>query len=359
MAQFFLRPQAAQVAAWKSENLKLSGREDTNSLKALSLQERLRRDMTVARKQYVAGLVFGVCLAGALCNGQDLTPRAYVITPNHSNAIILTYNFSSGGLLFDNSVPITDATASLHVPIISYYHSLSFFGRSANITASLPYGVGHFQGKFLDNESKLYRSGLLDSVFRFSVNIKGGPAMSARDYQFWRQRTILGVSLKIVAPTGQYDPTKLVNNGSNRWAFKPEFGYSERWGHWLLDAYGAAWFFTTNPEFWSHNAFFPETRTQSEAPVGAFEGHLSYNIKPRLWVSLDGNFWFGGRTTVGGAENVNTYQKSSRIGATASIPLTEHQSLKVSYNNGAYVLYGGNYQSVSVAWQYWWLGKPQ
>jgi hypothetical protein len=315
--------------------------------------------MVLVRKRHAAGLLLGICVAAAFCHAQDLTPRAYVISPTHSNAVILTYNFSDGGLLFDNSIPITDATARLSVPIFSFYHSLSFFGRSANITASLPYGVGHFQGKFQDNETKLYRSGLLDSFFRFSVNLRGGPAMSAKEYQSWQQRLILGVSLKIVAPTGQYDPTRLVNNGSNRWAFKPEFGYSERWGHWVLDAYAGAWFFTTNPDYWSHNSFFPGTRSQSEAPTGSFEGHLSYNIKPRLWISLDGNYWFGGPIAINGIENINTYQKSSRIGVTASIPLTKHQRLKISYNDGAYVLYGGNYQTVSVAWQYDWLGKPK
>jgi hypothetical protein len=313
----------------------------------------------MVRKRHSAGLLFGVCLAAALCHGQDLTPRAYIITPVHSNAVILSYDFSDGGVLFDNSVPITNATATLDVAILSYYHTLSLFGRSANITVSLPYGVGHFQGKFLDNETKLYRSGLLDSFFRLSVNIKGGPAMSVREYESWHQKTIFGMSLRVVAPTGQYDPKKLINNGSNRWAFKPEFGYSERWGPWLLDAYAGVWFFTANPEFWSHNSFFPGIRTQTEAPVGSFEGHLSYNIKPRLWVSLDGNFWFGGRTTVNSIENVNTYQKNSRVGVTASIPVTKHQSLKISYSNGDYVLYGGNYQSVSVAWQYSWLGRPK
>ena len=54
----------------------------------------------------------------------------------------------------------------------------------------------------------------------------------------WHQKTLLGVSLKVVAPTGQYDPTKLINLGANRWAFKPELGLSRRWGHWVLDAYG-------------------------------------------------------------------------------------------------------------------------
>ena len=86
---------------------------------------------------------------------------------------------------------------------------------------------------------------------------------------------LLGASLKIIAPTGQYDPTKLINWGINRWAFKPEFGYSQRWGNWVLDGYAGVWFYTTN------NAFFdiPVPKPQTEAPVGSFEGHLSHDFK--------------------------------------------------------------------------------
>ncbi len=303
-------------------------------------------------------LAFAAACPLRALRAQDLAPRAYVITPVHSNAVTSTYSFSNGGLLFNNVLPVTNATATLHISILSYVHSLNFFGRSANILASVPYGVGHFQGTFMDNETKLYRSGLLDSVFRFSVNLRGGPAMSVKEFQSWQQKTIIGVSLKVVAPTGQYDGTKLVNNGSNRWAFKPELGYSQRWGHWVLDAYGAVWFFTTNPEFWSHNSFFPGTQSQSQAPIGAFEGHLSYDVKPRLWISLDGNFWFGGSTTLNGMENSNTLQKNSRIGVTASVPVTKHQSFKVSYSNGDYVRFGGNFQNISAAWQFSWLGRP-
>ena len=126
-----------------------------------------------------------------------------------------------------------------------------------------------------------------------------------------------------------------------------------------MDAYGAVWFFTTNQEFFSHNQFFPGTQTQSESPVVAFEGHLSYDFKSRLWVSLDANFWHGGETSLSRATNPVTVQKDSRIGVTAAIPITTHQSLKISYNNGAYINYGGNYQSLSVAWQYSWMGWPK
>ena len=291
--------------------------------------------------------------------GQDLAPRAYVITPLHSNVFTLTYSLYAGGFQFDGAIPITGATATISVPVITYYHSLNFFGRSANILASLPYGVGNLQGNVLGAEGHLYRSGLLDSVYRFSVNLKGGPAMPLEEMRKWRQKMLIGVSLKVVAPTGQYDPTKLINLGYNRWAFKPELGYSQRWGHWVVDAYAAAWFYTTNPEFFSKNQYFPGTQSQSENPVVVFEGHLSYDFKPRLWVSLDANFWLGGETSLSGVPNPKTRQQDSRIGATAAIPITKHQSLKISYNNGAYINYGGNFQNLSVAWQYSWIGWPK
>jgi hypothetical protein len=167
-----------------------------------------------------------------------------------------------------------------------------------------------------------------------------------------KQKTLLGASLKVLAPTGQYDPTKLINYGANRWAFKPELGLSQRWGHWLLDTYGGAWFFTAN------DVFYTGTNIQTENPIGSFEGHLSYDVKPRLWASLDGNFWVGGRTSLNGIENASTLQQNSRLGATASYPVSKHQSLKLSFSRGTYVRFGGNFNNLSLAWQYSWIGRP-
>jgi len=303
-------------------------------------------------------LIFYLQVARIRCLAQDLAPRAYLVTPLHSNAITLTYSFYDGSILFDGTTPITDATARANVTVLSLSHSLNCFGRTANLLVSLPYGVGNFRGKVAEAETLAYRSGLLPMTLRFSVNLKGGPAMNVDEYTHWKQTTILGVSIKVVPPTGQYDSTKLINFGSNRWAVKPELGYSHRWGHWILDAYAGTWFFTTNPEFFSHNRFSPGTNTQSQSPTGSFEGHLSYDFKPRLWISLDGNFWFGGTTSLNGVPNNLTLQRNSRVGLTASIPLSRNQSIKISYNNGAYTLYGGNFQNISVAWQYSWLGRP-
>jgi hypothetical protein len=311
-----------------------------------------------AAGKLLATTVLGLVLAG-FALGQDLAPRAYVITPLHSNAIDLTYSYFDGDLDFNGAVPITGATSQVNISIFTFYHALNFFGHSANLTASLPYGVGNYHGTVISVEDDVHRSGLLDSFFRFSVNLKGGPSMPLDSFRKWHQKTLIGISLKVIAPTGQYDGTKLINWGSNRWAFKPEIGYSRRWGHWVLDGYGAVWFFTTNPDFFSHNQFYPGLQTQSESPVEAFEGHLSYDVKPRLWISLDGNFWYGGETSLNGVKNLNTLDKNSRVGVTISVPITKRQSIKASYNSGAYINYGGNYNNLSIGWQYSWIGWPK
>lgn len=227
-------------------------------------------------------------MALPLC-GQDLSPRAYVITPVGFNAVTLTWSYFNGGVNLNGAVPITEATGIYNISSFTYYHCFSFFGRSANIAASLPYAVGNFQGKLQQEQRSVYRSGLVDFGARFSVNLVGGPAMPAEKFAKWKQKVLLGVSLKIIAPTGQYDPAKLVNWGINRWAFKPELGYSEQWGNWLVDAYAGAWFYTTNPASYA----VPLPRPQSEQPIGALEGHLSRNFKYGTWASFGRQFLVG------------------------------------------------------------------
>jgi hypothetical protein len=313
------------------------------------------------RRAFLLASIISLFLAG--CSAQDLAPRAYVITPLHSNAVTLTWSYYVGPLDFNGVVPIKDAKGTYSVPVFSYYHSFNFFGHSANIIASLPYGVGNFSGEVGQKEGSIYRSGLLDFNARIAVNLIGGRAMEPQEFVKWKQKKILGASLKVVAPTGQYDPAKLINWGINRWAFKPEIGYSQRFAkNWIIDAYAGAWFYTENPQ--SFHIPFPVPQTQ--APIGSFEGHLSYDFQKhgwlkglRGWASLDGNFWWGGIASVFNVPNPDTKQTSSRIGATISLPYTRHQSIKVSFSGGTYSRFGGDYHNLQVAWQYSWIGMPK
>lgn len=289
--------------------------------------------------------------------GQDLAPRAYVITPTSANAVNVTYSYFNGGVDFNGAIPLTDTKGVYNVSILSYYRSFGLFGHSANILVAQPYAIGNFHGTFQNTIRMAHLSGMLDTAFRFAVNLKGGKAMPAREFVKWKQKTLVGVSIKVIVPTGQYDPNRLVNWGVNRWALKPEMGISHRHGDWVIDGAAGVWFFTKNNN--SYTGSVP--RPQILAPIGSLEGHISYDIgkSKRLWASFDGNFWFGGTSTLAGVTNPATRQTSSRLGGTFSFPLNKHQSIKTSYSNGVYGRFGGNYQNVSISWQYSWLDKSK
>jgi hypothetical protein len=283
---------------------------------------------------------------------QDLTPRAYVITPVGSNAVIFSYVFNTGEVLLDPTLPITDVKARFQVPVVSGYRSFGLFGRSANVAVSVPYGYGHFEGKVYDTQTRIWRSGLGDARIRFSMNLYGGRAMTLPEYPKYRERLVIGASITMVAPTGQYDRAKLVNVGTNRWAFKPEIGLSRRWGRWALDAYAGAWLFTNNV------SFFPGTSVRQQNAMESTEFHFGYYLRPRLWMTFDSNLWLGGNTVVNGIEN-DDRARNSRLGGTVSVPINRHQSFKFSASRGAIVRVGGNFTTITAGWQYSWISKPR
>ena len=92
-------------------------------------------------------------------------------------------------------------------------------------------------------------SGFGDPRFRVSVNLFGSPALTAKEFANYKQDLIVGVSLQVSAPLGQYDDTKLLNLGNNRWSFRPELGFSKAWGPWTLEVAPSVTLFTVNPDF--------------------------------------------------------------------------------------------------------------
>lgn len=285
-------------------------------------------------------------------SAQDLAPRAYVITPTGSNAVTVTYSYNDGSVFVDPTLPVEDLKIRFQTEVISYYRTYGLWGRSSNITLLLPYALADAQGTVAGTATRVYRSGLADGRIRFAINLKGGPAVAPSDFASFHEKSLIGFSFTAVVPIGQYDPGRVINGGANRWAFKPEIGFTRRWQRWVLDWYAGAWFFTANDQY------FPGENIRTQQPVGAGEVHLTYYVKPRLWASLDGNFWIGGRSAINGEMNADE-QRNSRAGVTVAIPVNRHQSLKASYARGAYVTIGGNYRTFSFAWQYSWLDKRE
>jgi hypothetical protein len=281
---------------------------------------------------------------------QELLPAAYTPAPYGINLLSYAITHNDGDMTFDPSAPIEDVTAKITSSALGYARTLGIAGRAANIGVVVPYVVGHLEGLYLGEPAAASRSCLGDLAFRCTVNLYGAPSMSPQEFGSYRPRTLIGVSLVVRAPTGQYMPERLLNIGGNRWAFKPEIGVVHIMGRWAIDAYLGGWFFTDNTDFFGG-------KTHDQDPMISTQFHVRYLFKPGLWGALDGNFWRGGQTTVDGVVN-DDKQHNSRVGATVSIGIGRSHSLRVAASRGAITRIGGDFVSIGVSYGYSWVKKP-
>jgi hypothetical protein len=297
---------------------------------------------------FVASGVF-VC-AGSV-RAQEMEPRAYSPSPIGTNFIAVALGNSRGSVLFDPSLPITDVDADLNSMSFGYARSIRIGRLQGQVAAGLPYVAGSLEGKVEEQAERIRRSGLADLRVRMSLNVLGTTAMNREEFAKAPKQTILGVSLAVQAPTGQYDPSKLINLGTNRWSFKPEVGVSVPVGQWYLDAYLGAWFFTNN------DAFYTGTSTRKQDPLTVLQAHASYVFKSRAWLAIDGTWYGGGASTVD-SNPPSERQSNSRFGATFAAPITPHQSLKFAYSTGASTRTGTDFDSMTAAWQFMFFDRP-
>jgi hypothetical protein len=295
--------------------------------------------------------VLAACALAGLATSaraQEIEPRAYSNAPVGVNFLIAGYAYTRGGLLFDSAVPITNAHLNTSNAVLAYARVLDLWGMSGKFDVIVPYtwlsGTADFQGEPVERTV----SGFANPAFRMSINLYGAPALTLKEFAEWEQDLIIGASLRVVAPWGQYDPSRIVNIGTNRWSFKPEIGMSKAVGPWTLELQAAATFFTDNDEFYGGN-------TRSQEPVYSLQGHVIYGFRSGIWASVDATYFAGGRTTVDGVRNYDL-QQNWRLGGTLAFPLDRANSIKFYASSGLSARTGNNYDLIGAAWQYRWGG---
>jgi len=285
-------------------------------------------------------------MATTTAYAQTLEPRAYANAPVGMNFLLLGYQNSSGALLFDPAVPITDANVKIDMGLLAYVRTLNIAGRSAKAGAVLPYawlsGEGYVSG---DYRTRVV-DGFADPEFYFSINLSGAPALSVREFKDYQQDTIIGFTFKLTAPLGQYEQDKLINLGTNRWSFKPELGVSQALGKWTLEASTAAIFYTDNDEF-------DTDKTRQQDPIYSAQFHVIYSFPKNIWLAVGTTYYTGGRTTIDGVLK-NDLQQNWRSGFTLALPVNQKNSFKFFGSSGVSTRTGTNYDILGIAWQYRW-----
>ena len=207
----------------------------------------------------------------ARAKAQDAEPRSYINTPIGLNFLIAGYIHTQGKMAFDPELAIADAKFHSHTEALAYVRSFDLWGQSAKFDVIAPYSAFSAHAFVADQPHERKMSGLGDPRFRLSMNLFGAPALSVKEFANYKQDLIVGVSLQVSAPLGQYDDTKLLNLGSNRWSFKPELGISKAWGPWTLEIAPSVTFFTDNSDFFNGRHF-------AQAPLYLVRGSIIHNF---------------------------------------------------------------------------------
>ncbi len=297
------------------------------------------------------GAVLAAVLALACArpaSAQDLEPRAFSPAPVGLNFAAVGYGYSFGNVVLDPALPITDGKAKVHTTFAAYVRTIDFFGMSGKVDAVVPFVAhGKWTGLVDGVPDSTTRTGFGDPAFRLSVNFIGDPAMNVAEFSRYKQGTVVGASLQVKAPLGQYDPMKLINLGSNRWTFKPRVGISQTFDRWIAEGHVTAWLFTDNPDAFGS--------TISQDPLWAGDVHLARLFGDGIWASVDFGFIIGGRASTNGVEST-VRQESARGGATLAIPINRRNSIKLLYYAGLYSDLGSDFDNLAIVWQYRWGG---
>jgi hypothetical protein len=280
----------------------------------------------------------------ALATAQELEPGAYTVSPVGINVFTAGYVFNTGDMNFDPSLPVEQAHARIHTATLSYARAVNLAGRSATFLAALPVIDGHLEGLVAGTPAEADRLGQGDLRVRLGVNLYGSPARRMPEFAKSPPAKLnVGASVMVVAPVGQYDPARLVNLGTNRWAFKPEAAVIRTWGSWMFEIYGGAWLFMDNDEFYGGV-------TRSQDAIASLQFSFRHTFRPGLWLSANANFYTGGRTYLGDVANQDL-QRNSRIGTTLAVPLGPRNAVRVAVSRGAYTTIGADFIGVAASFQ--------
>jgi len=286
-----------------------------------------------------------VVLPGAV-GAQEIEPRIYANIPVGMNFLAVGYSYSSGNVFMDPALPIEALDARLNIVLARYIRSFNLFGAPAKFKAVLPWSSGQWDG-ILDGEFRTRdTSGFADARLGLGVLLVGAPVLEPSEFSSYEQEMVIGLGFNLVAPSGQYDPRKIINLSSNRWSFRSELGLSKAFNKWTVEVAGGVWIYTDNRDFFGGN-------TLSQDPFLVAKVNVVRSIRPGLWWAVGTGYGQGGRTFVNG-EPRNTKQKNWRITAMMVYPLSPTQGLALTVVSGRTFQAGPDYDVVALAYQFAW-----
>jgi hypothetical protein len=284
---------------------------------------------------------------GALA--QDLEPRLYTNVPVGVNFLGAGYTYSEGNVLFDPTVALENAEIELGGPALGAGRAIRlgpFSGKVDGLVAHVCLdGSADYQGERVTRNV----CGLTDARARLTVNFIGAPPLRRQEFAGYRQDWVFGGSLQLGLPVGDYDPSRLVNIGTNRASAKIDLGVSKDLSRWLLEVSLGQTFYEDNGDFFGGHL-------REQEPITSLQGHAVYRFSSGFWLAADATRYHGGQTSLDDVQN-RDLQSNVRFGVTASVPINMKQSVKINASTGVSTRTGTDFDTISAVWQYAWGGR--
>ena len=295
-------------------------------------------------------LIFGILSASTVV-GQDLEPRLMSAVPTGGRFVIASYGHSQGNILMDNSLPIEGLQSTMNNVVVAYAGSFKLLKKLAKFDIIAPFSFSNFEGQVTGVDSSTSRTGFADPLLRLSLILIGNKPKPISEFgKMTPKKFSLGVYGRVRVPLGQYDPTKFLNLGTNRWAVKAGVAASYTIKRKLVfELHLLSWFFQDNKNFFNGNVV-------SQNPLPIAQLHVSYIFKPGMWLAFSFGKSTWGTTAVNGVDQ-NDSQKNSRIGAAFSYRVAKHHSIKAAYTTGFSTRYGADFNTFILAYQVIWFRK--
>ena len=288
----------------------------------------LLRNVILLKKLFVCCLyVFLILGLPFLCFAQELEPRRWSHLPTGKNFIGGGYAYTEADIFLDPVLRIEDGEMEMHTLALKYIRTFELLQKSARIDFTQAYQEARYTGLLNGVSTSIKRSGLADSVLRFAINLYGAPPLEGKEFAAYRAKvdveTIFGTALVVQLPTGDYMDDKLINLGTNRFTFRPQFGVVHNRGKWSLELTGAVWLYTDNNDFFNGNKL-------EQDPYYTIQTHLIYTFRPGFWTAASAGYGYGGKSTISGEEK-NDLRENLAWALSFGFPITRQLGVKFIY----------------------------
>jgi hypothetical protein len=297
----------------------------------------MKNDITPLKPVAILCLILAAALSmGALCPPQALAqdpPRTYWKYLSGSDALPLLYESISGNVNpFDPTHQVNaNATFDATIEIAGYAHTFSLFDRSAVATVLLTMGRLSSDVIVAGNTTREATNGFGDPMVELNVNLIGPPAQKTiPDMMRYEPGFSVDIVCDLALPIGEYDSSKTLNIGQNRWYGRVGLPIVWQLGPWVpgrrttLEFVPAMWLFGTNSDYTGG-------KTLKTDPMYQLDSHLTRDLFERAWVSLDASTMSGGASSVDGVELPKSSSQS--LGLTLGYQVNDNMNLTFTYKS--------------------------